>query len=509
MNMNDEKLDYLFNQARSQEPVASLEETKKAFVMATVTAAGGVLATKGLLKLLTAKKWIIMLSTVTIITTGSIIVGLSSNPKEPEMEKPVPSETIVTTVDDREPLLTDLSNDSGSVELVEPYAELEGAEIARPEKEDLFELIGNEPDFFEENDFKFEADTNGIAFVSQRPPKKLDQLARTQEEIRSYDQRFQITEKTTVEDLENIKKSAEASGIDFDYKAKYNKDKLTKLRLEIKTEDKSGDGHDSQFIMTNLNIQGEFDYTIAWDQNEDGSVEHVYCGHTDEFDDDIEGALEDAMDELESILDDIDLTALMIEMDSLGDIIARDFEIEWEELEEELAEHQEEIQEAFEEFDREDMEAVILEITESSAELIRLLNVELEEIQKSLEKEMEELEKQQQEQEEGDEEESDAEEVEEGEDDERRQNITRPFHRSKIKSKKHQQLKDELIADGIIAANALKLSVYATYKSIKIDGKEIPEEFYEKYEALILELFDIDITNKSTSWSWVSNHTRD
>ncbi len=55
MNINDQELEQLFNQARLEEPIASFEDTQKAFLTATVVAAGGVLATKNLLKLLTLK----------------------------------------------------------------------------------------------------------------------------------------------------------------------------------------------------------------------------------------------------------------------------------------------------------------------------------------------------------------------------------------------------------------------------------------------------------------------
>jgi hypothetical protein len=60
MSVSKKNLAQLFSQARNQQPVPSLNETKTAFITARVSAVGGVLASKGLLQLLTTKKWIII-----------------------------------------------------------------------------------------------------------------------------------------------------------------------------------------------------------------------------------------------------------------------------------------------------------------------------------------------------------------------------------------------------------------------------------------------------------------
>ena len=81
MNLSNNELDQLFETVRKEKPVASYEETQRAFIAATIATAGGVLATKGLLKLFTFKQWIMMTSVLSAATVGTLLVTTSAAPE--------------------------------------------------------------------------------------------------------------------------------------------------------------------------------------------------------------------------------------------------------------------------------------------------------------------------------------------------------------------------------------------------------------------------------------------
>ncbi len=468
MSFSDENLAELFSQARNQKPVASLDETKKAFVTATVVAAGGVLATKGLLHLLTAKKWIIMLSTITIITTGTLIVGLSANPEEVVENTPSNNNTIAAIDQPQE-------EDEVPVD-ASPYLEPAiPTAISEVDPNNMLELIDAEPDFIKVTDFNVEEGGNGKTSIgyldvsstfspnadgindlltfsyivedikafhcvilnrwgevvaelnnindgwdginrngtvcntgtyfykyeaTTESGEKIQghgsaQLTDSNRKIKSYSQRFEITENTTKADFENMKKDAEKDGIDFTYKAKYNKGKLSKLRLELKID--SEEEGESQYVMTSLTIEGEFSYTLAWENTEDGQATHIYCGHTDEFEEgnnadveEIEGALEETVKEFEELISNLELDGLFASLDSLADQMTEITEVHWAELEDEIALIEDELEEAVDELNKEEIETLMNEISQSSAELVKALQEELQQMQIEMEKEQKE-----------------------------------------------------------------------------------------------------------------------
>jgi hypothetical protein len=395
MSVSDENLAQLFSQAKKQQPVATLDETKTAFITASAVAVGSVLASKGLLQLLTTKKWIIMLSTVSIITTGTIIASLATGPAETTENTPfdLGGQNAIITLDQPQETTETVVDASPYLDPAIP------TELTEVNQDDMFELIEDESDFLEGNDFIIEADVNGIEFKTTNPAPNGPKLAVSNGEIKSYSQRFDITEKTSKEDFENIKKDAEKDGVDFFYKAKYDNGKLKKLRLELKLDDaENGDGH--QYIMSSMTIEGEFNYTIAWDNAEKGTASKVYMGHTDEFDEpenDIEGSIGNSIDEFANMIAELNLEGLFEGLDSLAEQMANEVEFEWVEMEEELAELENELEEAMEEFKKEDIAKLMEELKMSSADMVKVIQEELEQIQIELEKEKEALEKEKQE----------------------------------------------------------------------------------------------------------------
>lgn len=393
MSLSDENLAHLFSQARNQKPVATLSETKKAFITATVVAAGGVLATKGLLQLLTAKKWIIMLSTVSIITAGTLIVSLSSDPAKSE-ENALTNEVQSSIITVNEPKEIAHSNLDAS-----PYLETEiPTELAAVDPTNFFELIDDEPEFLEVNDFIVAEDSNGIEFKTINPTNKEPRIAESKGEIKPYARRFEITENTTKKDFEKMKRDAENDGIDFFYRAKYKEDKLSKLRLELKIE--SEEEGQTQYVMTSLTIQGEFSYTLAWDKSNEGQATHITCGHTEEFEeeneDDVQGAIEESVRELENLIAELELNGVFVSLDSFADHISKTTEFHWAEMEDKMDILEVELEETMKELEQEDLQAMMKMLTESSVELVKTLQEELEKIEIKLEKEQE-MEKEQKE----------------------------------------------------------------------------------------------------------------
>ena len=104
MNNQDVGLDQLFASARSQAPEYGFEETKKQFLGSVVLAAGGVLATKGIISLFT-KKWIIMMTIATMATSAAVVVSTYSfTENEPPVEETIPAITEELQEDKEEPV---------------------------------------------------------------------------------------------------------------------------------------------------------------------------------------------------------------------------------------------------------------------------------------------------------------------------------------------------------------------------------------------------------------------
>lgn len=78
-------------------------------------------------------------------------------------------------------------------------------------------------------------------------------------------------------------------------------------------------------------------------------------------------------------------------------------------------------------------------------------------------------------------------------------------------NRKFTELREELIKDGLLDKNtkSLKINVSGKRKEIKINGKQIPENLYPKYEKLLKEKMGLEVIDNDTNWNWNSNWDED
>ncbi|MCC7454891.1 MAG: hypothetical protein IT222_12035 [Crocinitomix sp.] len=356
MSIGDERLDQLFDCAREQRPIANYEETKQAFISATLVAAGGVLATNGLLKLLTLKKWIIMISTLSIITTGALILGFHLNAQNQLQDDE--KTTTSTTLETEKPIfpkqITDIfpiDKSSSLIQVANNQANIEEKAV-----EDLYKV---------EEIKKEEFPVNTLATQNFFPQKNLLTLSPT-EAITPYSERFDITQKTTIEELEEIKKRAAESGVQLDYKARYKNNKITEINFSIRV--KQGTDTYTQYMNANMTTTDNFSYTIAWKHSEDGQVIDLFWGDTEEF---------EAQEHTQVTNDDVDWTELRKEIIDVQSTLFADTSELRVKLEAELAQLTSEMERVIAEYDREEIDVLMREISTRADDLIGLINLEI------------------------------------------------------------------------------------------------------------------------------------
>lgn len=360
MNINDERLDQLFCRAREENPVAQFDETRKAFMLATVTAAGGVLATKGILKLLTVKKWIIMFSTVSVISMGALIVGLNLNSTNQFPDADNATEPRATVITERiNPKETDLD--------------------LAPRKTDTF------PD---QNQCDLEMETLALLPSIALPevekdsfPQKREEEAKLTQSITPYTMRFDVTEKTTKEEFESIKKKAEAAGIMFHYKAHYKNDKITRLTIKVKDEK---DGKSTQHITSNMNVSGDFSYTLAWNKLDEGKAADLFWGETKTFEDELRSTHNN---------ENVDWAEFKKECEQIMKDICLDTNIYDAEIERSLAILKSELEHVIDNIDRTEIEESMRLLAASRDDLMQVIRQEMQTACREMEKAMKEAEK--------------------------------------------------------------------------------------------------------------------
>ncbi len=263
MNNEQVNIDQLFEQARSLETQVSYDQTKKAFLTSLLIGAGGVLATKGVLKLLTTKKWLIMMSAITTVTTVSVVGVMSFSPAvEDEANTILPNENpnfttkelVVSSPEEKE---------NETILYVENHIEDENELIDIAESED-FTNIGDFTIYQELfNDDTLEVDAEGNL---------------KNEQIRPYSQRFEISSKTTMADLEQMKIEAEKAGIKFNYKARIKQNKLKSIALH--TEIKTKNNHQSMSITSDDFKEDDEPMIFGWYTDNKGKA--IEMGYGDE-----------------------------------------------------------------------------------------------------------------------------------------------------------------------------------------------------------------------------------
>ena len=266
MNQDQLNIDGLFEQARSVKPEVTYEQTEKAFFRATLLAAGGVLATKGVLKLLSTKKWLIMFSAITTISTASVIAvaAYSSDIKEStisENNTPSPSESYIPIPKEENDLTT-----KNIVYVPNAPAEVTDInKVAIPE----IELLDPMMSLFDSPEFK-------KVMSPCLDDSTAAEIISSDETIRAYSERFEINAETTMEDLEALKQAAEGAGIKLSYTAKIKNNKLMKISLhaEIKTRN----NHQNMTINSDDIGKGDDEIIFGWFTDKSGKADEMGFG---------------------------------------------------------------------------------------------------------------------------------------------------------------------------------------------------------------------------------------
>ncbi|UKN02310.1 hypothetical protein K6119_02095 [Paracrocinitomix mangrovi] len=396
--MNEEqKLDQLFALAREQAPEVSFDETKKRFLGAAVLAAGGVLATKGIIKLLTTKKWIIMISGITVITSGAVVAtSLMSSGEEIVAEnRLIENNNLVTSV------LTD------SVAIEEQMVEEQMVN-----KEDTFVYTPN-------NAFVAPVDITELEVIALAPQhQEIPMIAFVDDDTNKvvkakdedYTNKYVITRKTTEAEFDAIKKSAEEAGIDFSYSVKSSDDRLDKFSIHMKMKHKREDGKYNR-CTANYQIDYEDDdaddsrFVFGWLADDDGKAVKFRSGEKSNInrgpDCNCGGIIEiPEIPEVPNFEFDFDFSDLNFADSICIEIPDVDFTFNYDGMHlnripggtSTLVIDLEGLNESMRELQK-DLDQMNKDLQEETKELLQEVNEELKKLQKELEEEMKEIEK--------------------------------------------------------------------------------------------------------------------
>lgn len=340
MNLSDSQLDQLFEGVRKEKPVVSYEETRRAFLKATVLAAGGTLATKSILKLFNIKQWIMMISVLSVLTAGTLLVTLNSSPVESGREmsnKLAPKEEIETTNEQTE---KEKSTHKQIAELQKLNSKLT---TLNPEPLEIFIEPG-------------------------KPPVEVRAYLRSDG---SYHFVYVITSETTPEDLKELQEKAKAAGIELICEPDFSDNKLRHLSMSIiqKTEN----GHSSNIQISDINLEETPEYSVAWNVDEEGTATTIACGEPT------------GSKEVEALLADINIEEMTSEMERLLDSYETEIAVISEANRIEIESYAQELAMAEELLQREDIQKILKELDAIGEE-------EMQEIMEELEEAMEELE---------------------------------------------------------------------------------------------------------------------
>lgn len=234
MNLSNSELDQLFKEFRKEEPVASFNETQKAFLTATVIAAGGVLATTSILKFFTFKQWIIMISILSTTTIGALIITMNTTPVTSEKK------TEAVKTNSKEIILSPQEEEKVTKEKVKTFAV------------DIESLV---PETM-------------VSATNESPIQLIDDG--------NYHFMWILNQETSIEDLEKLRESAKDAGFDLAYTPVFQDDLLQQLSLHIKQKD--DDGQETNIIISDIDLEEKSEYKVAWNIDEEGIATTISCG---------------------------------------------------------------------------------------------------------------------------------------------------------------------------------------------------------------------------------------
>jgi hypothetical protein len=153
--------------------------------------------------------------------------------------------------------------------------------------------------------------------------------------VRNYAERFEITQNSSKAELEAIKKTAINDGIEMEYEAQFNNNKLEKLSLDMLI-DNPVEGR-KQSLTTSLDVDGTFSYTLAWENDAKGKAIKIYYGKTEGFDEaDAMQDFDEGLKEVEERMADLNFDGLMENMDSLMSNMTDQFNFDQGSMQEEM-----------------------------------------------------------------------------------------------------------------------------------------------------------------------------
>ncbi|MCR9173139.1 MAG: hypothetical protein NXI10_11630 [bacterium] len=442
MNLSNSELDQLFENVRKEKPVATFEETQRTFIAATIASAGGVLATKSLLKLFTFKQWIIMISVLSAATVGTLLVTLTAS-----------TEKASSSLSENE------VNSNNKKEIIQSDAVI--AENAA-ERTAIIKLDEAHPE---------------MQIVTQKGKPPIMVRAYLLDDG-TYHFEYFITQETSEEDLKKLQAEAKAAGFELKYEPTFESDKLMRLNLQIVQIKENGQRQNIQ--ISDIDLKESSNYKVAWNVDDNGTATSIACG--EEF------RLKEAdQREIEELMESLRMEELVAEMEQL----------EMDELTAELKQLQEELGEELAHIDlAREMQIAGLEELAEVEELVAQLRVE--EIMESFDEEaMVEMREGM--------EEAFAEMEREQEKMRKEFENMCEQHKGHADccQKGHEKMLNELESDGLINDKAKRTKMTASRGKIEVNGKEIPKDLRRKYEQLIEELFEVDMKQKDLKWQWV------
>lgn len=372
-------IDELFALAREEAPNTSYDETSKKFLSSLVLAAGGVLATKGIISLFT-KKWIIMTTLFTVVSTTAVVVATSMSYDNKELsEAPIdkPSNQIIMgspaiTENEELPVMPEKVSQS---EVINAFAEDEG-----------IVFIDEAPDG---------ADIDLVLFEGDTCKNKCKHKCKDNSWVKvstGFTEKYVITQNTSEQELNEIKQRALDAGIDFDYKAHFKDGKLSKINIQMELERDDENGYSHITSITNEKMEEGNEVIFGWSEDEEGKATVVGMGDGAQVDINIDLDLEESLMDLEESLAELeDLNIEFSQDTAYWFAFAEGMETIAENLGEGLGELDFDFEFNFD--DLENFEGIDEEKMEMLEERMEQLGEELEKMMEELEIELEKLNK--------------------------------------------------------------------------------------------------------------------
>lgn len=256
----NKRITNLFERARTEAPKTSFESVKGHFLATSAVAGTGLLAKWAALSF--KLKVLIMTSTLIILTISGLVI--SSNLKETttqerhgtQKEYLTPQENLEITQEDgvRETIFYD--NEDQVVEIIVDSSEklkeldetLDSPQIPTPADEPMVPKVAQS------------------SLIQPKAPET--DTNNSKMETSSTVRRFEITENTTEEELNEIRKLAQAAGITMKYNARIKRNIIKRISMTWILE---CEGRTSNW---SLSVSGDDDFSVevGWEENEKGQA---------------------------------------------------------------------------------------------------------------------------------------------------------------------------------------------------------------------------------------------